>query len=164
MGGFLVTVDPRGRSVSIPHYLIPNKQSLAELGRPWKLLSLALGMAWLIFGALNYGIADWDVGISLLIGGLTYLCGPWSVRVILLSLRHRPRYWVLWIMAALVVALFVVDWVYVLYHTLVGNQMFRLENFYVSSAVYFLAGSVWLYRGSLREFVANLRALVRGPV
>ncbi len=111
MGGFLVTVDPRGRSVSIPHYLIPNKQSLAELGRPWKLLSLAIGMAWLIFGALNYGIADWDVGISLLIGGLTYLCAPWSVRVILLSLRHRPRYWVLWIMAALVVALFVVDWV-----------------------------------------------------
>ena len=150
--------------MSIPHYLIPNKQSLAELGRPWKLLSLAIGMTWLIFGALNYGIADWDVGISLLIGGLTYLCGPWSVRVILLSLRHRPRYWVLWIMAALVVALFVVDWVYVLYHTLVGNQMFRLENFYVSSAVYFLAGSVWLYRGSLREFVANLRALVRGPV
>jgi hypothetical protein len=43
-----------------------------------------------------------------------------------------------------------------------GNQMLRLENFYASSALYFLAGAIWLYSGSLRDVLSNVRALVRG--
>jgi hypothetical protein len=139
--------------------LLPDHAYIAELVRPWKLLSFTIGMAWLLYGAINYGIADWDVGISVLMGGLTYLCAPWSVRVILVCLRDRPRHWPLWIILALLVALGVVDWAYVVYHTLMGNQMLRLENFYASSALYFLAGSIWLYRGSLSDFVANVRAV-----
>jgi len=65
-------------------------------------------------------------------------------------------------MAALFVAWIVVDGAYVLYHTAMGNQMLRLENFYTSSALYFLAGTIWLYSGSLRDFLSNVRALVRG--
>ncbi len=142
--------------------LLPIQQYLAELVRPWKLLSFGVGMAWLLYGARNYGISDWDVGISLIMGGFTYLCAPWSVRVTLHCLRHRPRFWGLWIAAALFVAWIVVDGVYVLYHTTMGNQMLRLENFYASSALYFLAGAIWLYSGSLRDFLSNVRALVRG--
>jgi hypothetical protein len=52
----------------------------------------------------------------------------------------------------------------VLYHTLMGNEMFRIENFYASSALYLLAGSIWLYRGSLREFLANVRDVFRSAV
>lgn len=52
---------------------LPDRADLAELARSWKLSSFAIGMAWLLFGALTYGISDWDVGISLLMGGLTYL-------------------------------------------------------------------------------------------
>ncbi|MBI5327099.1 MAG: hypothetical protein HZB80_02235 [Deltaproteobacteria bacterium] len=139
--------------------LLPDRRYIAELTRPWKVLSLAAGMAWLLFGALNYGISDWDVGISLLMGGLTYLCAPWSVRVILHYIRIRPSYWPLWIGVAVAVALFVIDGVYVLYHTIVGNQMLRRENFYASTALYFLAGTIWLYRGSLHNFIADLRRL-----
>jgi hypothetical protein len=62
------------------------------------------------------------------------------------------------------VAWIVVDGVYVLYHTLLGNQMLRVENFYASSALYFLAGSIWLYRGSVREFLSNVRAVLRNAV
>jgi hypothetical protein len=142
--------------------LLPDRTYFAEIVRPWKLFSFAIGMVWLLFGALNYGISDWDVGISILMGGLTYLCAPWSVRVILVCVRDRPRYWPLWIIGALIVALAVVDWLYMAYHTAMGNQMFRLENFYASSALYFLAGAIWLYRGSFRDFLANVRALVRG--
>ncbi len=142
--------------------LLPIQQYLAELVRPWKLLSFGVGMTWLLYGARNYGISDWDVGISLIMGGFTYLCAPWSVRVTLHCLRHRPRFWGLWIAAALFVAWIVVDGVYVLYHTIMGNQMLRLENFYASSALYFLAGAIWLYSGSLRDFLSNVRALVRG--
>jgi hypothetical protein len=140
--------------------LLPPQQYLAELVRPWKLFSFGVGMVWLLYGARYYGISDWDVGISLIMGGLTYLCAPWSVRVTLHCLRYRPRFWVLWIISALFVAWFVVDGVYVFYHTAVGNQMLRLENFYASSALYFLAGAIWLYSGSLRDFLSNVRALV----
>ena len=142
--------------------LLPIQQYFAELVRPWKLLSFGVGMAWLLYGARSYGISDWDVGISLIMGGLTYLCAPWSVRVTLHCLRYRPRFWGFWIIAALFVAWIVVDGVYVFYHTAMGNQMLRLENFYASSALYFLAGAIWLYSGSLRDFLSNVRALVRG--
>jgi hypothetical protein len=142
--------------------LFPIQQYLAELVRPWKLLSFGVGMVWLLYGASNYGISDWDVGISLIMGGLTYLCAPWSVRVILHCLRYRPRFWGLWIAEALFAAWIVVDGVYVLYHTAMGNRMLRVENFYASSALYFLAGAIWLYSGSLRDFLSNVRALFRG--
>lgn len=146
----------------VPENLLPDRRYVAELARPWKLLSLAIGLAWLLYGALNYGISDWDVGISLLMGGLTYLCAPWSVRVILHCLRYRPGYYPLWIGGALAVAWFVIDGVYVLYHTIAGNQMLRAENFYASSALYFLAGTIWLYRGSLRDFIEGFRLLRSG--
>ena len=144
--------------------LLPDRAYLAELARPWKLLSFAVGMGWLLFGALNYGISDWDIGVSLLMGGMTYLIAPWSVGTILAAVRYRPRGWVLWIAMAFLVAWVVVDGVYVLYHTIMGNEMFRIENFYASSALYLLAGSIWLYRGSLRDFLANVRGLFRSAV
>lgn len=141
--------------------LLSVQQSLAELVRPWKLLSFGAGMAWLLYGARNYGISDWDVGISLIMGSLTYLCAPWTVRVTLHCLWFRPRFWILWISVALFVSWSIVDGVYVLYHTAMGNQMFRRENFYASSAFYFLAGAIWLYSGSFRDFLSNVRALIR---
>jgi len=139
---------------------LPDGSDFRELARPWKALSFAIGMAWLLYGALTYGIADWDVGISIAMGSLTYLLAPWSVRTILTGLRYRARCWIPKIGVALFAAWFVVDGVYLVYHTAMGNRMFRAENFYASSALYFLAGAVWLYRGSLRELVANVRNVV----
>lgn len=52
---------------------------LREYLRPWKLFSLALGLGWLIWGAFHYQFQDWDVGISLIMGGLAYGLAPWSV-------------------------------------------------------------------------------------
>lgn len=109
-----------------------------------------------MYGAVSYGISDWDVGISLIMGGLTYLCAPWSVTTIYNSIRLRPHLWPLRIVAAIVPAMFTVDWVYWLYHSAVGNKMLRWENFKVSMALYFICGLLWLYRGSVREFVADI--------
>lgn len=143
------------------HYysFYPDKAYFLEMARPWKLFTFCVAMSWLLFGALNYGIGDWDVGVTLLMGGFTYLMAPWSVYIILSAIRYRPRLWYLHIVAALVAGLFVVDWVYMVYHTLVGNQTYRDANFYASMPLYFLAGTVWLYRGSLKELMANVKRL-----
>jgi len=45
-----------------------------------------------------------------------------------------------------------------LYNSLLHHAMLRYENFCASSALYFLAGMLWLYRGSLRELWAELLA------
>jgi hypothetical protein len=136
---------------------LPDKQYLLELLRPWKLATFGLGMSWLFYGALFYGISDWDIGVSLIMGGLTYLCAPWSVHVIFNAARYRPRGWPLHIVAAFLPALFAVDWAYWLYHTAMGNAMLRWDNFKASSALYFICGSVWYYRGSLRDIIVDIK-------
>ena len=130
---------------------------ITELYRPWKLFSFIIGMIFLFYGALNFEIPDWDVGISFIMGPLTYVCAPWSVRKILYAVLHRPRFWWLWILIALVVSWFAIDGVYVLYHTAVGNIMLRKDNFLVSSPSYLILGFLWLYTGSLKELLVNMR-------
>ena len=138
----------------------PDKAYFQELIRPWKVLSFCIAMGWLLYGALNFNIVDWDVGVTIIMGGLTYLMAPWSVHIILSAIRYRPQYWYLQIAVALLASLFVVDWVYMLYHTLMGNQTLREANFYASMPLYFLAGTVWLYRGSLKALISNIRKIV----
>ena len=61
---------------------------LRELLRPWKLFTFAVGMAWLLYGATHYNIPDWDVGISVIMGLLTYITSPMAVRI-LLSMQFK---------------------------------------------------------------------------
>ncbi len=124
----------------------------AEWLRPWKLLSFAAGMAWLIWGALTLDIADWDIGVSVLMGGFTYLLAPWSARI----LMHRR-----WRM--LPVALFswwwCVDGVYMAWHLAVGNLMFRDANFFASTCLFWLCGFIWLPKAPLRQSVLHPRTV-----
>ena len=136
---------------------MPDRACLRELRRPWKLLSLAAGMGWLIYGALFYNIGDWDIGISLIMGGLIYLFAPWTVFTIANALRYRMRLWPLRILGTLAPALFTIDTVYVLYHTWQGNPIYRDANFPASTALYFLCGALWWFRGSLRELLRAAR-------
>lgn len=144
---------------NIRYAFLPDKAYALELLRPWKILSFCIAMSWLLYGALFYNIADWDVGVTLLMGGLTYLMAPWSVYVLLSAIRYRPKYWIFHITAALIAGLFVVDLVYMGYHALAGNQTFRDANFYASAPLYFMGGAVWLYRGSVKDFVHNVKNL-----
>lgn len=139
--------------------LLPDRSYFIELLRPWKLATYAMGMLWLVYGAVCYAICDWDVGISIVMGGLTYIFAPWSVSTIYNSLQLRPPKWPLRIVAALIPAMFAVDWAYWLYHSAVGNEMLRWENFKVSMLLYFICGLLWSYRGSAQDFVTELRKL-----
>ncbi|MDR0233756.1 MAG: hypothetical protein LBI31_02990 [Zoogloeaceae bacterium] len=124
----------------------------AEWLRPWKLASLAVGMCWLIWGALTLNIGDWDVGVSILMGGFTYLLAPCSARILL------RRHW-----KTLPVALFFwwwcVDGVYMVWHLAAGNPIYREANFYASTCLYWLCGFIWLPKASLRQIVRNPRAI-----
>ena len=55
----------------------------AEYARPWKLLTLAAGIALLILGSFYYEAPDWDIPVSLIMATLAYLTAPWSLRVLI---------------------------------------------------------------------------------
>jgi hypothetical protein len=128
-------------------------ETMKELIRPWKLFTLAVGMTWLLWGALTLNIPDWDVGVSVLMGGLAYLTAPWSVRVLLL---RRYRWWPL----AAYWYWMTVDGSYMAYHGLAGNETFRLANFIASTTLYWLCGFIWLHRGPLKTLITERRALL----
>lgn len=122
--------------------------------RPWKLVTLFLGFSFLFWGA-HYEIApDWDFGISVIMGLLTYLTAPWSARVVI------NREW-----SKLPVALsfyyITVDLVYVIYWNQVNpNALFmRPANFFASSCMYWLCGFIWIHNGSLSHLLQKKELL-----
>lgn len=135
------------------------RPELAELARPWKLATFALAMALLLCGAVFLHVGDWDVGVTLIMGTLTYVTAPSVVRTLARAARERPPGWPLAALVALAVAWLVIDGDYMLYHTLAGNPTYREDNARASTPIYFMAGVFWLYRGSLADLVRDLRAL-----
>lgn len=126
---------------------------LSEYLRPWKLITLAVGIALLIFGSFYYEAPDWDIPISLIMAIFAYLTAPWSLRVIL------ERKWRLW-PGMLFFTWFTVDGCYTIYWYFknpVALEMMRDANFPASLSLYGMCGIVWLYRGSLRQLFSEIQ-------
>ncbi len=124
-----------------------------EYLRPWKLATLAIGVALLIAGSYYYQAPDWDVPISVIMAVLAYLTAPWSLRVIL------ERRWRLW-PAMLLLTWFTVDGCYAIYwHFRDPGALaaMRAANFPASLSLYGMCGMLWLYRGSIKELVLDFR-------
>lgn len=129
---------------------------LTEYARPWKLFTLAIGIALLILGSFYYQAPDWDIAISLIMATLAYLTAPWSLRVIL---ERRWRYWP----AMLFATWFTVDgcyWLYWHFKDPLALVLMRETNFFASLSLYGICGVIWLFRGSLRQFVAETSSLI----
>lgn len=127
---------------------------ITEYRRPWKLTTLAAGITLLILGSFYYHAPDWDIPISFIMAFLAYLTAPWSLRVIL------ERKWRLW-PAMLFATWFTVDGCYAIYWSIrnpAALEMMRDVNFPASLALYGMCGVVWLYRGSLRQLLSELRS------
>ncbi|HPO16327.1 MAG TPA: hypothetical protein PLI09_23020 [Candidatus Hydrogenedentes bacterium] len=139
----------------------PARVYWVERLRPWKLITFSIAMAFFFYGAMNFYISDWDIGVTIIMGTLTYCCAPWTTCVLYNAAKLRPRYWLLQIVTAIVLMLFVIDWVYWLYHTIMGNRMIRWENFIFSLPTYLFAGFLWMYRGTFRELVRDILAWMR---
>jgi hypothetical protein len=145
------------RNISDNKTYSPNMAYLAEYTRPWKLSTLAIGIALLIAGSFFYEAPDWDIPISLIMASLAYLTAPWSLRVIV------ERRWRLW-PAALFATWFTVDgcyWLYWHFRNPVVLDLMREANFFASLTLYGMCGVIWLYHGSLRELFSEIGALLR---
>jgi len=135
------------------------KSWLAEYKRPWKLVTLALGIGLLILGSFCYEAPDWDIPISLIMAILAYLTAPWSLRVIM------ERRWHLW-PAMLFATWFTVDgsyWIYWHFKNPIALELMREANFLASLSLYGMCGVVWLYRGSLVELSSDIGAIFKRP-
>lgn len=140
-------------------HAIPDRSALRELQRPWKLATFAIAMALLLYGALFFHIGDWDVGVTLLMGSLTYALAPSGALAVVVAIRERSARALLDVLVALVLAWFVIDGVYMAWHLAMDNPIYRADNAMASTPIFGMAGLFWLYRGSVREMLANLRAL-----
>ena len=119
---------------------------MKEFIRPWKLFSLACGLALLIAGSFYYQAPDWDISICFIMGIATYLTAPYTLRVVL-ERRWKELPW-----AAL--ATYVsVDGLYFLYWNAVNPmalEYMRGANALASLSLYLICGVVWLHKGSLK--------------
>lgn len=123
-----------------------------ELLRPWKLTSLCFGIALLIYGSYYYSAPDWDIPFSIIQAIETYLTAGWSMRVIL------DRRWKL-LPLALFFIWFTVDGSYWMYWSIkdpVALEAMRRANFFASLSMYLGMGVIWMWNGSLREFISPI--------
>ena len=130
----------------------------SEYLRPWKLLTLSIGISLLIFGSDYTPAPDWDIPISLIMAAFTYLTAPWSLRVLL------ERRWRLWPLM-LFFTWFSVDGCYAMYWYFTDLQalvLMRSANWPASLSLYGMCGVIWLYRGSLKELLAEVRLVLAG--
>jgi hypothetical protein len=125
-------------------------ESTREYLRPWKLATLAIGLALLLVGADYYHVPDWDYTISFIMAILTYLTAPWTVRVFM---ARRWRVMPL----GLFFYYFTVDGCYWLYWNAVNPAALEMReaNFYASSCLYFLCGFIWLHDSPLKQLLAR---------
>jgi hypothetical protein len=125
----------------------------SEYLRPWKLATFAFGVALMIAGAIYTPQPDWDIPISIIMPGITYVTAPCSVRAVAtLTWRHLPL--------ALFFTWFSVDGSYAIYWHFrdpAALEHMRSANAPISLLLYCLCGLVWLYRGSLRSLVIDVR-------
>ena len=123
-----------------------------EYLRPWKLTTLAFGVALLIAGSFYYEAPDWDIPISLIMAAFAYLTAPWSLRVIV------ERKWKLF-PAMLFATWITVDgsyWLYWYFKNPDALAMMRGANFLPSLVLYGMCGLVWYFHGSLTELYSTL--------
>jgi hypothetical protein len=131
---------------------------MSEYLRPWKLFSLACGLALLIAGSFHYDAPDWDIPISFIMALLAYLTASWSMHVIV---ERRWRWWP----AMLLATWFTVDgcyWIYWHFKDPFALEQMRAANFPASLSLYWMCGLVWYYRGTLAEMLADARCFLRG--
>lgn len=106
---------------------------------PWNLATLAAGLVLLIVGSFVFQAPDWDIPISLIMAGFSYLFAAWSLQV---TINHDWRKFPL----ALLATWWTVDGCYALYWHFANPvvlDLMREANWPASLALYLTCGLVW---------------------
>jgi hypothetical protein len=137
-----------------------------------KNLTFAIGLSWLIYGALFFGYPDWDIGVSLVMAFSTYFCADFVWQRLGVYFNHL-KHWrhllpenkarLVWRLA--LVALFTwwcVDGSYTVYWSLVNpSVMIREGQWPMSLCLFLLCGFVWTAAPTLDRFRDNLQSIDR---
>lgn len=129
---------------------------LPEYRRPWKLATLAIGIALLVAGSFLTPAPDWDIPVSFLMAFFAYLTAGWSLRVVM-ERRWRD------LPLMLFFTWFTIDgcyWIYWSWRNPLALEMMREANFFASLSLYMMCGLVWYYRGTLAQMLADVRLLL----
>ena len=121
-----------------------------------KNITFAIGLSWLLYGALTYGIQDWDVGVSLVMAGFTYATADWVVGVLRrLEYKH-------WLKAAFL-TWFSVSGCYTAYFLLIGHrERMVADQWQASLCLYLLCGVIWSCLPTPQEARVLFRGLRAG--
>lgn len=121
---------------------------------PWNIGTLLVGIGLLIAGSFYYEAPDWDIPISLIMAGFSYLTAAWSLKVLV---KREWRKFPL----MLLFTWWTVDGCYALYWYFknpVALELMREANWPASLALYWACGVVWLLPEIWRERVKQLEA------
>ena len=132
---------------------------LRELGRPWKLVSFFIGLGYYIRGALYYTCPTWDIPVSIIMSVLTYIFAPWTVNSIYHLIYYRPRSWIPGLIGCLVIIYVCASGSYELYnlwHIGYWPPPTYWVNLYYSSLMFFAAGMLWRFQGTLKDLIADI--------
>lgn len=130
---------------------------MQELLRPWKLVTLGIGLGLLVAGSFVYEAPDWDISVSVLMALVAYVTAPWCMRVLL---ERRWRRWP----AMLLLTWFGVDGCYTVYWSVMNPmalELMRKANAPASLSLFWTVGLFWMYQGPLKEFSRSVVALSR---
>lgn len=101
----------------------------------------------LIGAGLYVDLPDWDIGLSLFMGGLTIASAPVAVK----WLREKSHY----AFFGLCSSIFVTDYIYVWYNRFFNNPVLQEDNFAVSFPLYWMVGIAIYYLDQLDEWISN---------
>ena len=119
----------------------------------FKNVTFAMGLAWLLLGALTYGIKDWDVGVSLVMAGYTYITGEWVINSLL---SKKP----LRLIGAFLATFVGVQGSYVFYWSVIGKPENMVEGQWIPSlCLYLLISIVWVFYPKLLEVLGKLPSM-----
>ena len=127
-----------------------------EYKRPWKLVTLFIGLSLLIVGSFYYQAPDWDIPISFIMAILAYLTASWSMHVVVE--RQWGRFPLM-----LFYTWFSIDgcyWIYWNFKNPVALDLMRDANFFASLSLYGMCGLVWYHEGTVKQFIVSAREAI----
>jgi hypothetical protein len=131
---------------------------LRNLLRPWKVVTFLIGIGFFVWGAGYFDAPTWDVGVSIWMSVLCYLLAPYAVDLGLRAARSRKKGWVRDLLISAAIVYFVASGSYEIYNTIrLGQHPYTYwYNLWFSVPVTIIAGLVWRYDGSMKDFLNEL--------